>query len=363
MKVLLADDDPVSAAVMEAILSGAGHECIVAENGDAAWAIAQADDAPQIMFVDWEMPGIDGIELCRRIRALNRPVYTYVAMISVRAKQQDIAVGLEAGADDFITKPYQAQQVLARLMAAERRIRAASASPSLRQALAEARESAGGDLIVRSGDIVGRIMFHRGRVAWAHISNQSGSLHAMLATEPSITRDEIDAILEESTETGASFAEIIVDWDLLSAEQLRELVGRWLRGKIAAILRLPRPETVFSPRDRTYGSTLLFDLAELMPEEEDALPLARTVSSASAEVDTGELVPEASEALGANLDAAIAIEGARSAVVFDGRTGLCLGARGLPADLDLAWLALKLATADDGDDVEDILISGRQHVN
>jgi DNA-binding response OmpR family regulator len=149
MRVLVADDDPYSAAVLEAVLTSAGHKCVLARDGSEAWAIMQSVDAPRIVFLDWMMPGIDGIELCRRIRERNDAEYVYIAVLSVRSKQRDITLGFQAGADDFITKPYQTEDVLARLRVAERLFQSARASSGLRRALAEAAASPGGDVIVR----------------------------------------------------------------------------------------------------------------------------------------------------------------------------------------------------------------------
>ena len=103
MRVLVADDDPFSAAVMEALIRSAGLECLLASDGHEAWQLLQTADAPRIVFLDWMMPEIDGIELCRRIRVRATHEYTYVAILSSRNKQRDITLGFQSGADDFIT--------------------------------------------------------------------------------------------------------------------------------------------------------------------------------------------------------------------------------------------------------------------
>ncbi|MCA9660198.1 MAG: response regulator [Myxococcales bacterium] len=368
MKILVADDDPISATVLEALLTSSGHECSIVHDGNAAWELAKADDPPRIMFLDWMMPGIDGLELCRKIRQLDRPFYTYIAIISVRNKQRDITLGFQSGADDFITKPYQAEEVLARLRVAERVIRTLSPGMTLQRALEEAVVSDGGDIIVRSGNIVGRIMLHAGEVAWAHVSNEPGSLYAMLSSETSITKEEIRAVLEECTSTGKNFAEVIVEWGLLSGDRLRERMRRWIRGKIATIGRLPEPSMIFSPESRSYSSGLLFDIAEVFPPElllgPKAAPTADAFDDALASESAAlKLTEEKRAEVDASLDRAIAIEGALSAALFDGRTGQCLGARGEAVDLDLAWRNLKLASAADAwDEIEDIIITTRRHL-
>ena len=91
---------------MAAVLRVAGHQCVVASNGQEAWNILQSPASPQIAFLDWMMPGMDGLEVCRRLRERGGE-YTYVTIVSSRNKQQDIIYGLQSGADDFITKPYK----------------------------------------------------------------------------------------------------------------------------------------------------------------------------------------------------------------------------------------------------------------
>jgi len=365
MRVLVADDDPFSAAVMEALVHSAGHECVLARNGSEAWQILQTDDPPRIVFLDWMMPEIDGIELCRRIRDQPGPEYTYVAILSSRNKQRDITLGFQSGADDFITKPYQAEEVLARLRVAERLRRSTGASVNLRRAIAEARQSNGGDVIVRAEHRIGRIIFDRGRVAWAHISDEPGSLAAMLAGEGTITREEVRAVIEECSGTGENFADVLVSWGLITREQLRTVLTRWIRAKIARIAAFAAPVVIFSPESRVASSGMLLDPAEVVAPE---------LLQISAPPDTGQppapggaithaLSDELAHRIAQSLHQAIQIEGALSAAIFDLRDGLCLGARGQALDLDLVWSKLRLASMSDiWDDLEDIMISTRQHI-
>jgi CheY-like chemotaxis protein len=241
MRVLVADDDPYSAAMLEAVLTSAGHECVMAKDGREAWAIIESVDAPRIAFLDWMMPEIDGIELCRRIRERKDAEYVYVAVLSVRSKQRDVTLGFQAGVDDYITKPYQIEDVLARLQVAERLVRSARVHNGLRRALAEAAASPGGDVIVRGDQRVGRIIFHHGKIAWAHISDVPGSLAAILADEPGITREDIREVIEECGVSGANFADLLVSWDLITRERLRTVLLNWIRAKIATPSRRSPP--------------------------------------------------------------------------------------------------------------------------
>jgi DNA-binding response OmpR family regulator len=365
MRVLVADDDPFSAAVMEALIQSAGHECVLATNGHEAWQILQTPDAPRVVFLDWMMPEIDGLELCRRIRVRDNHAYTYVAILSARNKQRDITLGFQSGADDFITKPYQAEEVLARLCVAERLMRSTGAGVNLRRAIAEARGSKGGDLIVRSEHRVGRIIFDRGRVAWAHISDEPGSLAAILAGEGPITRDEVRAVIEECSATGQNFADVLVAWELITREQLRAVLTRWIKAKIERIAAFPAPVVIFSPEARAASNGVLLDPEEVIAPE--LLNTAETPGVGPPPVTGNAMAHALSDDLARriprSLHQAIQIEGALSAAIFDLRDGLCLGSRGAALDLDLVWSKLRLASMSDlWDDLEDIMISTRQHI-
>lgn len=365
MKVLVADDDPCGIDVLAAVLRAAGYQCVLASNGHDAWDILQSPDSPQIAFLDWMMPGIDGLEVCRRIRERGGSEYTYVTIVSARNKHQDIAYGFQSGADDFITKPYKPDDILARVRVAERLHLSFTSSSGLSRALAEARESQSGDVIVRTLRRVGRIIFHHGRIAWAHISDEPGSLTAILANEPDISRDDVRAVLAECKSTGQNFADVLVARNMLSLEHLRALLRDWFRAKIATIAAFPLPVVLFSPEPRVATSGILFDPAEVLPVELQAALRDQELGAVSASPVPAELLvgshgadPPNEAELAVNLDRALAIEGASAVAVFDLRSGRCLGKRGAAMDLDLVWGQLRLAAQNNlWDELEDILIS------
>jgi phosphoserine phosphatase RsbU/P len=119
MKILIADDDSTSRIVLSATLKKLGHEVTVAENGAEALAVFGNFNVP-ILISDMVMPGMDGLELCRRVRALNRPRYTYIILLTSVGGKHGFLVGMKAGADDFINKPFEEDQLAARLGVAER---------------------------------------------------------------------------------------------------------------------------------------------------------------------------------------------------------------------------------------------------
>lgn len=114
-RVLVADDEPVSRTVVAAMLRKGGYQVQLAGDGEQAWAALQHPDAPLLAIVDWMMPGIDGVEICRRLRQIETPTPTYVILLTSRDAAADIVEGLSAGADDYVTKPPDEGELLARI--------------------------------------------------------------------------------------------------------------------------------------------------------------------------------------------------------------------------------------------------------
>ena len=120
VRILIAEDDAVSRTVLERTLRGWGHEVIVTRDGDEAWAGLLADDAPQLAVLDWMMPGLEGPEVCRRVRALARPVPPYLILLTAKGQTGDVVAGLDSGADDYVTKPFDRAELRSRLRVGER---------------------------------------------------------------------------------------------------------------------------------------------------------------------------------------------------------------------------------------------------
>ncbi len=129
-RVFVAEDEPLSRLVLKSRLVSEGYEVVIAENGEQAWEIMQSDDAPELAIVDWMMPGMDGIELCRRIRGRSSRGYVYVILLTARDNVADIVTGLDAGADDYVTKPFDWDELSTRLRTGDRML-------SLRSELAD----------------------------------------------------------------------------------------------------------------------------------------------------------------------------------------------------------------------------------
>ena len=121
MKVLVAEDNPVFQFMLRTPLAKWGYEVVPARDGLEAWRILESADAPHLAILDWMMPGMDGVELCRRVRAAGREPYIYIMLLTARAESKDLVQGLEAGADDYLTKPFNAQELRVRLATGNRR--------------------------------------------------------------------------------------------------------------------------------------------------------------------------------------------------------------------------------------------------
>jgi len=119
MKILIAEDDTVSRLLLEATLKKQGHEVVAAENGRVAWKAFQKEYFP-ILITDWMMPDMDGLALCRAIRSLHRDAYTGILLLTVLGGKTNYLEAMNAGADDFLTKPFDEEQLITRLQVAAR---------------------------------------------------------------------------------------------------------------------------------------------------------------------------------------------------------------------------------------------------
>ncbi len=120
MKVLIADDESVSRRKLEKFLEDLDYRVISCKGGLEAWDVIQSENAPNLLILDWMMPGMDGMEICRKVRELAREPYTYILLLTSRGAQEDIVKGMEAGADDYIIKPFNQNELKVRLAAGKR---------------------------------------------------------------------------------------------------------------------------------------------------------------------------------------------------------------------------------------------------
>lgn len=144
MKVLIADDSAMSRALLRSTLQRWGYDVVVAEDGQQAWAILSGEEPPPVAILDWVMPGLTGIEVCRKVRETRREPYTYILLLTSKNTTEETVEGMESGADDYIVKPFHEHELQVRLRAGKRII---DLQMDLLNAREELRERAEKDLL------------------------------------------------------------------------------------------------------------------------------------------------------------------------------------------------------------------------
>jgi DNA-binding response OmpR family regulator len=120
MRVLIAEDNLTARRALEVHLGQWGYQVVSTADGAEAWAAFQAPDPPPLAILDWMMPQMDGLEVCRRVRSLSGAKPPYIILLTARGERDDIVAGLESGADDYLTKPVDRAELRARLQAGRR---------------------------------------------------------------------------------------------------------------------------------------------------------------------------------------------------------------------------------------------------
>jgi len=120
MKILIAEDEPQFRDLLKEILEKWGYEVVVARDGNEAWQVLQSEDAPRLVILDWMMPGLKGIEICRKVREGSQDPYVYIILLTAQKQDDDLVVGMDAGADDYIIKPFKSNELRVRLRAGRR---------------------------------------------------------------------------------------------------------------------------------------------------------------------------------------------------------------------------------------------------
>lgn len=120
MKILIVEDEPVSRRLLEATLRRWNYDVVTTTDGREAWEVLQEPEAPSLVISDWMMPDMDGLELCHRIRESEKLGYTYLVMLTTKGRKEDVIEGLEAGADDYLTKPFDHEELRCRVKIGER---------------------------------------------------------------------------------------------------------------------------------------------------------------------------------------------------------------------------------------------------
>jgi DNA-binding response OmpR family regulator len=147
MRILIAEDDAVSRRVLEATLTKWEYEVVVTCDGVEAWAALETPACPRLLILDWMMPGHDGTEICRRLRARDDGASFYVLLRTAKTQKEDIVAGLQSGADDYVTKPFHHEELRARVQTGRRIVELqehlAERISELELALAEVKQLSG----------------------------------------------------------------------------------------------------------------------------------------------------------------------------------------------------------------------------
>ena len=126
MRILVAEDDPVTRRILETTLGRLGWNVITAPDGSGAWKILQTlkgEDAPDLVLLDWMMPGLDGIEICRKLRTTPGFELIYIILLTARTGKEDLSMGLASGANDYITKPFDPAELESRVRVGQRMVK------------------------------------------------------------------------------------------------------------------------------------------------------------------------------------------------------------------------------------------------
>lgn len=173
-RILIADDDEASLRILERALRGAGHDVAACRDGTAALERLLAADGPRLAVLDWSMPGLDGVAVCREVRRRSSAPYVYLVLLTGRTAKADMLEGLAAGADDFLSKPPDDEVVRARLWAGERVLRLHERLLATRGAAASLAKGGGSQracglrILIADDDAVTRRILERGLGSEGH---------------------------------------------------------------------------------------------------------------------------------------------------------------------------------------------------
>jgi len=120
VKLLIAEDDLTSRIMLQALVREWGYNPVLVEDGNQAWDVLSGNDPPRLLLLDWEMPGRSGLEICEKVRELENDIPPFIILLTARSKTADIVAGLDAGANDYVTKPYNNAEIRARLQVGKR---------------------------------------------------------------------------------------------------------------------------------------------------------------------------------------------------------------------------------------------------
>ena len=285
MRILIAEDDRVSLRLLEAHLSAWGYEVVSARDGSEAWRMLQSADPPRLAILDWMMPGMDGTDICREVRLADREPYTYIILLTALSGEENLCAGMDAGADDYLTKPFRVNELRARLRAGRRIVDLHDELIAAREAL---RVKASHDPLTglwnheeiisnlrrelsrarRGGNLVGAIMvdIDHFKLVNDNFGHQAGDVVLRAVAERMVQRlRPYDAVGRYG---GEEFLVVLPGCDLENAAALADR------------LRLGICGAPFDTPDGLIPVTISLGVAVSCPEEQDAGALVRIADQA-----------------------------------------------------------------------------------
>lgn len=352
-RILIVDDDRTTRRLVRKMIPSGTGEVHEAGSGAEALQTLANTPGPWIVLLDIVIPEPDGRAVCRIVRERQASPPEYIILMSARSSRAEVAAGLDAGADDFLSKPIAPDRLQSKLGVAHRHIGVRrQASDDVLAGLEEGELSGSGELIVREGDTVGRVLFHEHRIAWAHISDETGSLADVLSRD-GLEHDELVAAVDEARRTGESFHRVLLTWGLLDEDRLHQALLEWIRRRVHALLHWPAPRVLFVPARRGGRAEMSFSVADVLPAASSKSRVRRRRGSPppvptgkSAEWRSAFVTPEdTSEDARAFLEAAMSIDHTKSAALVDPTTGVCLGWAGIAPDPAVVWAQIEALSA------------------
>jgi two-component system, cell cycle response regulator len=234
MKILVADDDAVSRCLMERILRRAGYEVVLAEDGGQALESLASPDGPRLALLDWMMPGLDGPSVCLEVRSHRERPYSYITLLTSKGAKEDLIAGLEAGADDYLTKPCNAEELKARLRTGERVLR-------LEDTLVHARE----EMRFKATHDALTSFWNRGAII-AHLNHEIDRVHQERA-KCSLLLCDVDHFKQINDVYGHLVGDAVLQEIAIrlgSATRLVDAVGRYGGEEFLVILSECGPESL-----------------------------------------------------------------------------------------------------------------------
>lgn len=240
MKILIAEDDAIPRRLLQATLTKSGYEVVTAQNGTEAWEMLQANDAPRLAILDWLMPGMDGVDVCREVRKRANAPYVYLILLTSKDTKEDIVAGMEAGADDYLTKPFHSHELQVRLRAGQRILELESELLRSYEELAQAHR--------REGEIGAKIQ------QTLLLGQPPSALPAMQVAALTIPSRQIDGDFYDFFAHQDSCLDVIVG-DVMGKGIAAALLGAAIKSQFLRALshlpgresgRLPEPEAIVS---------------------------------------------------------------------------------------------------------------------